>query len=256
VREVFGAQLPIRTYVREDSAAGIASFAYILLGGIDVDACDLGRLDSRPLATLAVAMTLAEEMLEHAVVYRMLQAPFAEQKFAPVLANNDLGRVRRVLDVGCGPGTNTKHFAHVDYLGIDFNERYIESARRRHGRDFIVADVRNYRSAPGDRFDFVLANSFLHHLNTEDVLGILSHMRSLLAEDGYFHTVELVMPPDRSIARLLAHWDRGDFARPLEEWRTIFTKLFEPVVFEFYPLTLMGTTLWHMVYFKGRARRD
>ena len=131
-----------------------------------------------------------------------------------MLANNDLRRVRRVLDVGCGPGTNTRHFAQVDYLGVDFNQRYVESARRRLKRDFVVADVRNYRSAPGEQFNFVLANSFLHHLNTQDVLEILSHLRSLLTRDGHLHALELVMPEEKSIARLVAQWDRGDFARP------------------------------------------
>jgi hypothetical protein len=114
--------------------------------------------------------------------------------------------------------------------------------------------VRNYRPAPERRFDFVLANSFLHHLNTEDVLGILSHVRSLLTDDGHIHCLELVLPRQASIARLLAHWDRGDFARRPEEWRELFEKFFEPVVVQFYPLVGMGTTLWNMVYFKGRAR--
>jgi len=199
-------------------------------------------------------MTLVEGVLERTLVYRLWQAPFAAQKFVPVLVNNDLRRVRRALDVGCGPGTSTGYFANVDYLGIDINPRYIESARRTHGRNFVVADVRNYRAAPGEQFDFILANSFLHHLNTEDVLGILSHLRSLLTEDGHVHALELVMPKQRSIARLLAKWDRGDFARPREEWQTIFSQFFEPVVMEFYPLTLMGTILWNMVYFKGRPR--
>jgi SAM-dependent methyltransferase len=199
-------------------------------------------------------MSLVEGALDHSAVYRLWQAPFAEQKFAPILANNDLGRVRRALDVGCGPATNTRHFLQADYLGIDFNKRYIESARRRHKRDFVLADVRNYRAAAGERFDFVLANSFLHHLNTDDVLSILSHLRSLLTDDGHIHALELVMPEERSIARQLARWDRGDFARPPEEWRAIFGQHFEPVLLEFYPLTMMGTTLWNMVYFKGRLR--
>ncbi|MGA8504519.1 MAG: class I SAM-dependent methyltransferase [Candidatus Sulfotelmatobacter sp.] len=199
-------------------------------------------------------MTLLEGVLERSSVYRLWQAPFAEQKFAPVRAYNDLRRVRRVLDVGCGPGTNARHFGEADYLGIDFNKRYIESARRRHKRDFLVADVRYYRPAPGVGFDFILANSFLHHLNTEDMLGILSHLRSLLTGDGHVHALELVMPEDRSIARRLARWDRGHFARPPEEWRTIFSQHFEPVLFEFYPVTMMGTTLWNMVYFKGKPR--
>lgn len=199
-------------------------------------------------------MTLSARLLERTFVYRMWQAPFAEQKFAPVLANNDLHRVRRVLDVGCGPGTSTAHFRGSDYLGIDINESYIRDARQRHQRNFLAADVRNYVADPADRFDFVLANSFLHHLNTGDVLGILAHMRSLLTEDGTIHALELVMPEEKSVARLLAQWDRGKFARSQDEWQSIFGKLFEPVVVEFYPVSALGTILWNMVYFKGRSR--
>jgi trans-aconitate methyltransferase len=199
-------------------------------------------------------MSLSARLLERTFVYRLWQAPFAEQKFAPVLANNDLRRVRRVLDVGCGPGTSTTYFSGSDYLGIDINERYIRDARKRHQRNFLVADVRSYVADPEDRFDFVLANSFLHHLNTEDVLGILTHMRSLLTSDGTIHALELVMPKDKSIARLLAQWDRGKFARSEDEWQSIFCSIFEPVVLEFYPLTGLGTTLWNMVYFKGRPK--
>ncbi len=200
-------------------------------------------------------MTLSSRLLERTFVYRMWQAPFAEQKFAPVLANNDLRRVRRVLDVGCGPGTSTGHFTGTDYLGIDINENYIRDARLRHRRNFLAVDVRSYVADPGDHYDFVLANSFLHHLNTEDVLGVLSHMRSLLTEDGTFHTLELVMPKEKSIARFLAQWDRGKFARSEDEWQSIFGELFDPMVVEFYPVTGMGTTLWNMVYFKGRPKR-
>lgn len=199
-------------------------------------------------------VNLAARALERTWVYRSWQAPFAGQKFVPVLAHNSMKSVRRVLDVACGPGTNTKFFADADYLGIDFNERYIQAARKRYGRSFVVADVRKYVAAPEDRFDFVLVNSFLHHLNTGDVLGILTHLQSLLTEDGHIHMLELVLPEQPSIARALAHWDRGKFARPLEEWRDLFEGLFEPVVFEPYRLTGLGATLWNMVYFKGRLR--
>jgi SAM-dependent methyltransferase len=199
-------------------------------------------------------MSLAGSLLEHSAVYRAWQTPFADQKFAPVLAHTPMGRVRRVLDVACGPGTNTKFFAGAEYLGIDFNERYIQDARRRYGRDFLVADVRNYTADPEDRFDFILVNSFLHHLDDKDTLGILTHLSSLLTEDGHIHMLELVLPEKPSIARLLARWDRGKFARPPEEWQRLFAGLFEPVVYEQYPLTGMGVTLWNMVYCKGKAR--
>lgn len=198
---------------------------------------------------------LAERLLEQPWVYRAWQAPFADQKFATVLAHNDLGRVRRVLDIGCGPGTNAKYFAHTGYLGVDINQRYIENARRRYRREFVACDVRTYKPPRDARFDFVLVNSFLHHLNSEDVYSILGHVSTVLADDGHVHILELVMPPDASISRLLARWDRGKFARPREEWEAMFSKFFEPVLFESYPLTGAGLTLWNMVYFKGRVRK-
>jgi SAM-dependent methyltransferase len=200
-------------------------------------------------------MALAESILERTIVYRLWQAPFADQKFAPIPAHNELGRVRRVLDVGCGPGTNTKYFAHADYLGVDINRDYIQDARRRHGREFIAADVRTYQPAADARFDFVLVNSFLHHLNSDEVRSILAHLNNVLTEDGHVHILDLVMPEQPSIARLLARWDRGKYARPTDEWQSMFSTIFEPVLFEPYRLTGAGITLWNMVYFKGKARR-
>ncbi|CAN5919042.1 hypothetical protein BH11GEM1_BH11GEM1_31180 [soil metagenome] len=194
-------------------------------------------------------------VMENTLAYRLWQAPFAERKLAPLFAHNDIARVQRVLDVGCGPGTNTQHFAHAQYLGIDFNPAYIESARQRHGREFIVADVTKYQVAPEQRFDLILANSLFHHLDTANTERILAHLATLLSDDGHVHVLDLVLPPRPSIARFLARADRGDYPRPLEEWRGIFTRAFEPVVVEPYPLGVAGIELWSMIYFKGRARR-
>jgi trans-aconitate methyltransferase len=201
------------------------------------------------------AVKLHARILEHTLAYRVWQAPFAERKLLPFLAHNDVRRARRVLDVGCGPGTNTHHFAGADYLGIDFNPSYVESARRRHGREFIVADITRFQVAPDQRFDLILANSLLHHIDDASTHHILAHLATLLTEDGHVHILDLVLPTRPSVSRLLARADRGDYPRPLEQWRAIFTAAFEPVVFEPYPLGAAGVTLWNMVYFKGRARR-
>jgi hypothetical protein len=76
-----------------------------------------------------------------------------------------------------------------------------------------------------------------------------------LTDDGHVHILDLVLPIRPSVSRLLARADRGDYPRPLEQWRELFTAVFDPVVFEPYPLGAAGVTLWNMVYFKGRARR-
>lgn len=205
---------------------------------------------------MSIASTIkrASRVMEHDLAYRAWQAPFAEQKFAPVRAANDMGAVRRVLDVGCGPGTNAHWFRHADYVGIDFNPEYIESARRRHGRTFIVADVTKYEVDPAERFDFILANSLFHHIDDANVRRILAHLATLLTPDGHVHVLDLVLPP-RGIARTMALADRGDHPRPLEEWRRLFREPFQEVQCTPYALGVGPLALWQMVYFKGRAPR-
>ena len=171
-------------------------------------------------------------VMGHVTPYRLWQAPFAERKLAPVWRHNNLTAIRRVLDVGCGPGTNARHFTHVDYVGIDNNPEYVAWARRRYGDRFLVADVRGDTSLSGFGFDFVLVNSLLHHVGTPDVRRILIRLASQLTDDGHVHILDLVMPPQPSIARFLARSDRGEFPRPLRDWRTLFGESFEPVVFE------------------------
>lgn len=199
-------------------------------------------------------MSVIERLLEHASVYGLWQAPFAAAKFAPITAHNRLDSVRRVLDVGCGPGTNTAAFRHADYIGIDWNPRYIEAARRRHGRTFVAADVTQYRVSPAGKFDFILLNSLLHHLDADGSRRLLEHLATLLSDDGHVHVLDLVLPDTRGIARRLAEWDRGDFPRPLAGWRELFAGVFEPVLFKPYPVGVAGLALWNMVYFKGRRR--
>ena len=192
--------------------------------------------------------------LDNSLAYRLWQQPFADRKIAPVLALNDMARVRRVLDVGCGPGTSTKYFASAEYLGVDMNPKYIADARERYRREFVVADVTTYEAPAGQAYDFILSNSFLHHVGTPDVRRILRHLATLLTPDGHLHLLDLVLPARPSVGRLLARLDRGDHARPLDEWRALVEESFEPVHVEPYALTGMGVALWNMVYIKARRR--
>ena len=64
-------------------------------------------------------------IMANPTAYRLWQMPFAEMKFQPILEHNDMTQVRRVLDVGCGPGTNSLFFEDNDYLGLDINPDYI-----------------------------------------------------------------------------------------------------------------------------------
>lgn len=192
--------------------------------------------------------------MELTTVYRLWQAPFAGRKMVPLLRRIDLSRIRRVLDVGCGPGTNARYFLQCDYLGVDINPEYIRDAKRRFGPRFMVADVTTMRIEPGQGYDCILVNSLLHHLPDEAVRRLLGHLATLLTPDGAVHILDLVLPEQPSVSRVLARLDRGHFARPIPVWRALFETHFHPVVFEPYPLGMLGIELWSMVYFQGRMK--
>jgi SAM-dependent methyltransferase len=161
--------------------------------------------------------------------------------------------VRRVLDVACGPGTNTAHFLHTDYVGVDLNPRYVEYARRKFGKEFVAADVASGIPQFQGQFDFVLVNSFFHHVDDADARRILAALRTFVAPGGHVRILDLVLPDRAGAALALARLDRGHYARPIDAWQRLFGADFEPVHVEPYTLALLGVPLWHMVYFKGRV---
>ena len=200
--------------------------------------------------------TAIVKLLERPEVYLAWQRPFVASKLGPVWRHNDRSTIRRVLDVGCGPGTNSAEFAGLDYLGVDLNPAYIAHARRKHGDRFEVADVRSDAIPGKGTYDFVLVNSLLHHLDDGAVSSLLADVRAYVSADGHVHVIELELPEQRGIPRTLALRDRGDHPRSLPAWRALLTERFDEVVFEPFAVPSRGPMLWSMVYFKGSPKHD
>lgn len=196
---------------------------------------------------------IRDTLLEHPLVYLAWQAPFIGEKLRPVFEHNDMNRVRCVLDVGCGPGTNAAHFRNVDYLGLDLNPKYIERARRKYARNFQVADVTTY--VFDRKFDFVLMNSLLHHIDDRGVERLLGSIASqAMDHDGRVHIIDLVLPEQRTFAYRMARWDRGRYPRRLTEWKKMFEQFFTLEIFKPYGLRAPGLGLCDLVYFRGARK--
>jgi SAM-dependent methyltransferase len=193
-------------------------------------------------------------ILEVPFVYRAWQGPFAAKKMSPIVRNNDLSHPGRVLDIGCGPGTNARYFAGTDYVGVDFNPEYIRNAQARYpGMNFVAADATAYQ--PAQPFDFILLNSLLHHLDDDQVATVLSTARAKLAPSGHVHIIEL-LTSGRVLPGALARMDRGKFARPLQRWKQLFSQHLTEVLSEPFTVGLAGLGMWELLYFKGRSKTD
>jgi 2-polyprenyl-3-methyl-5-hydroxy-6-metoxy-1,4-benzoquinol methylase len=102
----------------------------------------------------------------------------------------------RVADVGCGLGASTilmaKSYPKSEFVGFDYHEKSIESARQRakeagvNGRiRFEVAKAKDY---PGKDYDFVTFFDCLHDMG--DPAGASAHVRGSLRKDGTWMIVE------------------------------------------------------------------
>jgi 2-polyprenyl-3-methyl-5-hydroxy-6-metoxy-1,4-benzoquinol methylase len=106
-------------------------------------------------------------------------------KFRAVVAH--LAGAKRLLDVGCGPGTFIGNYlGGVDCLGTDFSVSQIEYANRHYAdalHRFSTQPVTSLVEA-GDRFDAITMIELVEHLAVADVASLLAEARRLLAADG------------------------------------------------------------------------
>ncbi|HLD07002.1 MAG TPA: class I SAM-dependent methyltransferase [Candidatus Nanoarchaeia archaeon] len=104
-----------------------------------------------------------------------------------------------VLDVCCGPGNFANHvglfYPKLDLTGIDINDEFLESARKRfstHGRNFLKMNAIDFQL--GRTFDFVLASSAYHHIEDEDKRRFLKSIKEHLSKSGKIIICENFLP--------------------------------------------------------------
>lgn len=193
-------------------------------------------------------------VLDFPMVYSAWQAPFIAQKVAPFKRHNPGLAFRRVLDVGCGPGTNRSLFANHAYVGIDLDRSYVTRAKRRGGGCVVAGDAARLPFKPGPLFDCVFVNSLLHHLDDAQVHRLLRDASRLLMPGGTVHVTDLVVPEERSLARGLALRDRGRHPRSLARLREALTEVLVTDIEQQFPLCIGPINFWQMVYVRGTPK--
>jgi 2-polyprenyl-3-methyl-5-hydroxy-6-metoxy-1,4-benzoquinol methylase len=139
-----------------------------------------------------------------------------------------------VLDLGCGYGDIASYYAgRCSYLGIDSNESYIVSARKRNSDNdaqFIIADISDPEVLQRGPYDLVLLTGVLHHLPNEHVSNIVAAAMNLVGTSGRFVAIEPVFSPDQRLtARLLIASDRGRYVRDLDGYTALLSQGFKNV---------------------------
>lgn len=102
----------------------------------------------------------------------------------------------KVADVGCGLGASTilmaKAFPKSEFIGFDYHDKSVESARRKAEEagvgDRVKFEVASSKAFPGDGYDLVTFFDCLHDMG--DPVGAAAHVRKALKDDGTWMIVE------------------------------------------------------------------
>jgi len=194
---------------------------------------------------------LKVSILESSLGYTLWSAPLNRPKVDAIMRMLSRLGIKRasILDIGCGPGTNSSFFKDWDYLGIDINPLYIEGAKKKYPEmRFETGDAARL-TIQGEKFDVILINSMMHHLDDRECDQLLDGIRPLLAIGGAVIVQEPITPTkDERIMNTLMRQDRGDYFRTLDAWKELFGRnRYKIGNDEFYDIKLAKLVVgWHM----------
>ena len=134
----------------------------------------------------------------------------------------------KVLDLGCGNGRLSELFQgkNLDYFGVDFSERLIGIAGKKHPQlKFQVADALNL-PFPDNFFDKVFSIAVLHHIPSRELrLKFMTEAKRTLKPGGSlfitvwkFHKIEALLLIFKSTILKLFGLSKLDFGDIMEPW--------------------------------------
>jgi SAM-dependent methyltransferase len=131
----------------------------------------------------------------------------------------------RILDIGCGKAGILAHLPEsLGYVGFDMNPGYIAAARRRWGSraEFHCSKVDEVSLQETGRYDIVLANGIVHHLDDAEADGLFGLAYAALAPGGRLITYDNVYTEDQHwFARWLIGRDRGQAVRTRPQYEAL-----------------------------------
>ena len=172
-------------------------------------------------------------ILEIPIIYNFVQRLFFHNKTTLVLnrliADNRHGIV---LDVGCGPGNQSRHFENSKaYIGLDISAVNINEAKRLYGGfgEFHVLSATEIDKLSRSNFDLVILKGVFHHLSDDQVNEFLEKVTDKLSQKGVVVTTDPTFIKGRFLANFLASKDRGLHVRTPMELRAITDKYLKTI---------------------------
>lgn len=169
---------------------------------------------------------LADQPAIFSRLRKIIELNFSKQKRI-IKKTFDFNDSKKILDIGCGTGEFADLFSKFDYYGIDISATYIAYAAKRKRGNFKVMDATKL-DFPDNSFDYILIMAILHHLDDDKINQVLSEAKRVLGLGGKALLMEdaKIAKLENSIIKFFQRFDRGDFIRTPEQYKSIVQKYF------------------------------
>ena len=149
-----------------------------------------------------------------------------------IMKNLNFKEGDRLLDMGCGPASILRALPKaIIYDGYDFNEEYINYARKKYKDkgSFYCKRVSEVLSTD-NKYQIALASALLHHLNDLEAISLFNIAYKSLEPGGYLLTIDSVYHVGQSkLSKFIISYDRGQYVRTLEGYESLAKQYFTKV---------------------------
>lgn len=141
----------------------------------------------------------------------------------------------RILDIGCGTSEILNYLdSSIVYVGCDMSMDYIEYSRNKYGSrgEWHSKNASDLKDLGDSKFDIVLVNGLLHHLDDAEVIELLRYAKRALVEGGRLSTFDPCLVDNQNwLARFLIDRDRGKNVRTINEYLDLVSSTFNEITY-------------------------